>query len=60
MRFVNVYLIVYFLLIAAAVIALWIGGALGSIPPMWIAISLIVAVGFGALLAISERPITEE
>ena len=60
MRFVNVYLTVYFVLIAGAVVALWIGGALGSIPPLWTAISLIVAVGFGVVLALAARPIPDE
>lgn len=60
MRFVNIYLTVYFVLIAGAVIALWSGGALGAIPPVWTVISLLIAVGFGVLLALATRPITEE
>lgn len=60
MRFVTVYLTVYFVLIAGAVIALWSGGALGSIPPLWTVIGLIVAVGFGVLLAVAARPIPDE
>lgn len=60
MRFINVYLIVYFVIIAAAIITLAIGGALGSIPPLWIAISLVIAIGLGIVLAISARPMTEE
>jgi hypothetical protein len=53
MRFVNVYLIGYFVLILGALAALWYGGALRQISAMWVLIGLIIAVGLGIMLAIS-------
>jgi hypothetical protein len=53
MRFVNVYLIGYFLLVIGALGALWYGGVLKQIEPMWIAIGLVIAFGLGIMLSIS-------
>ena len=53
MRFVNVYLIGYFLLILGALAALWYGGVLRHISAMWVMIGLVIAVGLGIMLAIS-------
>jgi hypothetical protein len=53
MRFVNIYLVGYFLLIIGALAALWYGGVLREIPAMWILIGLIIAVGLGIMLSVS-------
>jgi hypothetical protein len=53
MRFVNVYLIGYFLLILGALTALWYGGALRHISAVWVLIGLMIAVGLGIMLAVS-------
>ena len=53
MRFVNIYLIGYFILVLGAIAALWYGGALQRISAMWVLIGLIIAVGLGIMLAIS-------
>ncbi len=53
MRFVNVYLIGYFVLVIGALAALWYGGVLRHISPIWILIGLVIAVGLGIMLAIS-------
>ena len=53
MRFVNVYLIGYFLLVIGALGALWYGGVLRQISPMWIIIGLVISVGLGIMLAVS-------
>jgi hypothetical protein len=53
MRFVNVYLIGYFLLVIGAIAALWYGGVLRQISPMWIIIGLVISVGLGIMLAVS-------
>ena len=53
MRFVNVYLIGYFLLVVGALAALWYGGVLRQISPMWIIIGLVISVGLGIMLAVS-------
>ena len=47
MRFINVYLIGYFILVIGALAALWYGGALRHICGAWIVIGLVIAVGLG-------------
>jgi hypothetical protein len=53
MRFVNVYLIGYFVLVLGALLALWYGGVLRQISAAWILIGLVIAIGLGIMLAIS-------
>jgi hypothetical protein len=53
MRFVNVYLIGYFLLVIGALAALWYGGVLRQISATWVVIGLVIAFGLGIMLAIS-------
>jgi hypothetical protein len=53
MRFVNIYLIGYFILILGALAALWSGGALQQISASWLLIGLMIAVGLGIMLAVS-------
>jgi hypothetical protein len=53
-RFVSIYLIGYFILIAGAALALWRAGVLTRIAPSWIAIGLLIAVGLGIMLAVSS------
>ena len=53
MRFVNIYLIGYFVLILGAVAALWYGGALRHISAGWLVIGLVIAVGLGIMLSVS-------
>jgi hypothetical protein len=53
MRFVNIYLVGYFLLVIGALAALWYGGVLQQISPIWILIGLVIAIGLGVMLAVS-------
>jgi hypothetical protein len=53
MRFVNIYLIGYFLLVVGALAALWYGGVLRQISATWILIGLVIAIGLGVMLAVS-------
>jgi hypothetical protein len=52
MRFVHLYLIGYFILLAGAVAALWYGGILQQLSAGWIVIGLVIAVGLGLMLAV--------
>ena len=54
MRFVNVYLLGYFVLVVGALMALWYGGVLRHISAMWIVIGLVIAAGLGIMLAVSS------
>ena len=49
MRFINLYLIGYFILIIGALAALWYGGVLRYVSGTWIAIGLIIAIGLGIM-----------
>jgi hypothetical protein len=53
MRFVNIYLIGYFILVIGAIAALWYGGVLRHISTGWVIIGLVIAVGLGIMLSVS-------
>ena len=54
MRFINMYLIGYFVLLLGAVAALWYGGVLRQVSPVWVVIGLVIAVGLGIMLSVSS------
>ena len=59
MRFIHIYLVGYFILVAGASLALWQAGFFSRIPPIWMLISALVVIGLGILLAVtSVRPTT--
>ena len=53
MRFVHLYLVGYFVLIIGALAALWYGGVLRHVSPVWVVIGLVIAVGLGIMLSVS-------
>src|SRR3954452_477049 len=53
MRFINAYLIGYFILVLGALAALWYGGALRHISAGWIVIGLVIALRLGIMLSVS-------
>ncbi len=54
MRFINMYLVGYFILLIGAVAALWYGGVLKNVSPVWVIIGLTIAVGLGVMLSVSS------
>jgi len=62
MKFINVFLIGYFVLILGVGLALWQSGVLARIAPIWIFIGVVIAVGIGIMASVSSgKPtITEE
>ena len=59
MRFIHLYLIGYFVLVAGAGLALWHAGVLHRIPAIWVLIGSLIVIGLGILLAVtSVRPTT--
>jgi hypothetical protein len=56
------YLIGYFVLLFGALAALWYGGVLRHVSPVWVLIGLVIAVGLGIMLSVSSgKPsITED
>ena len=53
MRFINMYLIGYFVLLIGALAALWYGGVLRHVSPVWVVIGMVIAVGLGIMLSVS-------
>jgi hypothetical protein len=53
MRFISIYLIGYFILVAGAALALWQAGILSRLSGAWIAIGALIAIGLGIMLAVS-------
>jgi hypothetical protein len=53
MRYINMYLVGYFILLIGAVSALWYGGVLRQVSPVWVVIGLVIAVGLGIMLSVS-------
>ncbi len=59
MKFINMFLVGYFVLILGGVLALWQVGVLDNIAPMWIAIGVLGAIGIGIMMAVSSgKPTT--
>jgi hypothetical protein len=58
MRFIHLYLLGYFLLVVGAGLALWQAGILARIPPIWLVIAAIIAIGLGILLAATSTRTT--
>ena len=57
MSFLKLYLVVYFVLLFGAVLALWRADILSQIPGIWLALCAVVAIGLGVLLAaLSSAP----
>jgi hypothetical protein len=54
MRFINMYLIGYFVLLIGAIAALWYGGVLRQVSPVWVVIGLVIAAGLGIMLSVSS------
>jgi hypothetical protein len=53
MRFINMYLVGYFILLIGALAALWYGGVLRHVSPIWVVIGLVIAVGLGIMLSVT-------
>lgn len=54
MRFINMYLVGYFVLVVGIALALWQLGVLDSVAPIWLGIGVIVALGIGIMMAVSS------
>jgi len=54
MKFINMYLIGYIILVIGIAMALWQSGILSRISGIWIVIGAIVAVGLGIMMSVSS------
>jgi FtsH-binding integral membrane protein len=61
MRFIHLYLIGYFVLALGVTLALWQTGVLGRVPPIWIGVGALVAIGLGIMVSVSSgKPTVSE
>jgi len=62
MRFINLYLIGYFILAAGVGLALWQLGMLNHVAPIWVGIGSLLVIGTGIMISVSSgKPtVTEE
>lgn len=54
MRFFNLYLVGYFVVILGIGLGLWQAGVFSRIAPVWGGIGALVAIGLGIMLAVSS------
>ena len=54
MRFINMFLVGYFVLVLGVALGLWQAGVLNRVAPIWIGIGVLVAIGVGIMLAVSS------
>ena len=60
MKFINMFLVGYFVLVIGVTLALWQSGVLKHMSPIWITIGVILAVGLGIMMSVSSgKPDTE-
>jgi hypothetical protein len=50
----GIYLLGYFFLLAAALLALWKTGVLATISPFWLGVGLLAAIGLGIMIAVAN------
>ena len=53
MKFINMYLVGYVVLIIGVVLALWKMNVLQHVSGVWIAIGVVVAIGLGVMMSVS-------
>jgi hypothetical protein len=54
MKFINMYLVGYVILVVGIAMALWQSGILARISGIWIVIGAIVAIGLGIMMSVSS------
>ena len=54
MKFINLYLIGYIILVIGVAMALWQSGILARVSGIWIVIGALVAVGLGIMMSVSS------
>ena len=54
MKWTGLYLVGYVVLLIGGLLALWKSGVLASIGPVWTAIGVVIAIGIGIMLSVSN------
>ena len=62
MKFINMYLVGYVVVIIGVVLALWKMNVLQHVSGMWIAIGVVLAIGLGVMMSVAagKPAITKE
>jgi hypothetical protein len=53
MRFINLFLIGYAVVVVGIALALWQTGVLSRVAPIWIGVGALVAIGVGIMASVS-------
>jgi hypothetical protein len=59
MKWTGMYLFGYVVLMVGVLAGLWQSGILQSISTVWIVIGVVIAIGFGIMLAVSKSGVKE-
>jgi hypothetical protein len=54
MRFIQLFIVGYFILVVGVALALWQSGLLARISPIWLGIGGLIALGIGIMMAVSS------
>ena len=54
MKFINLFLVGYIVLIIGITLALWKTGVLAQIAPIWLVICVVIAAGIGIMMSVSS------
>ena len=54
MRFINLFLVGYFVLVVGIGIGAWQAGVFSRVAPVWIGVAALIAVGVGIMMAVSS------
>jgi hypothetical protein len=54
MKYINMYLIGYAVLLIGIALALWKSGVMAHVSPAWVAIGVVIAIGVGVMLAVGS------
>jgi hypothetical protein len=54
MRFIHLFLVGYLVLVLGVGLALWQAGIWSRVPPTWIGIAAVLALGLGVMLSVSS------
>ena len=54
MKFINLFLVGYVVLVIGVTLALWKTGVLANVSPIWYGIGILIALGIGIMMAVSS------
>jgi hypothetical protein len=54
MKWMSAYLVGYLLFLAGVTLALWKWGVLDHVDPVWATVIVLIALGFGVMIAVSS------